>query len=382
MHLTGQVVLLAEGDAVIGDDHTDALERAGYQVLGPCLDTADALNLLELMTPDFAILDPLLRDGPCTALADELRRRGVPFLIHSAIPQAEVLSNAFRGAPRLTKPALVSDVILTLEDFALSATAPSPRGVAFAPAARDGEPEGGTTNPLVRKLAGFADLSQAERELLERISARPYMVPAHTDLIREGEKPKGVFLVMEGFASRHKIRADGRRQITAYLVPGDICDLDVALLGAMDHTITTLSACFVVRVEPDTVAELMDHPQVARALRMTTLVDEATLREWVVNVGCRSAVERIAHLFCELHLRMQAVGLATGDSFELPITQADLADTAGLSAVHVNRSLQELRRRGLIEFRSKRLRILNLHGLRTIAEFKEDYLHLGARVAA
>jgi CRP-like cAMP-binding protein len=127
---------------------------------------------------------------------------------------------------------------------------------------------------------------------------------------------------------------------------------------------------------------LQHHPAVARALRMGTLVDEATLREWLLNVGCRSAVERIAHLFCEVLLRLQAVGLASEDSYALPLTQAELGDTTGLSNVHVNRTLQELRRQGLIELKSGRLKILNLPRLRAIAEFKANYLHLGDRAAA
>jgi CRP-like cAMP-binding protein len=139
----------------------------------------------------------------------------------------------------------------------------------------------------------------------------------------------------------------------------------------------------VVRLTPQTVADILEnYPAVARALRMGTLVDEATLREWLLNVGCRSALERIAHLFCELLLRLRAVGLASENSYELPLTQADLGDTTGLSNVHVNRTLQELRRQGLIELRGRRLTILNLPRLRAIAEFKPNYLHLEDRAAA
>nr|WP_238179885.1 Crp/Fnr family transcriptional regulator [Methylobacterium oxalidis] len=239
-----------------------------------------------------------------------------------------------------------------------------------------------TVNPFVRKLEGFVALTDAERALLEQISASPRLVPPHTDLVREGDKPEGVFLVMGGFACRHKLRASGARQIMAYLLPGDLCDHDVALLNQMDHTLTTLSACTVVRLAPETVAQLMQQPRIARALRMSTLVDEATLREWLVNVGRRSAEERIAHLLCELLLRLRAVGAATENSYELPLTQVDLADTTGLTNVHVNRTLQNLRRQGLIELRGQRLTILNLPRLRALAEFKANYLHLGDRAAA
>lgn len=231
-------------------------------------------------------------------------------------------------------------------------------------------------NPLVRKLEAFRPLSEAERTTLERISAQGTVVGPRIDLIREGDAPDGVIVVMEGIACRQKHRANGSRQITAFLVPGDTCDLDVGLLTRMDHTVTTLSICRVVRLSGDAVARLLEeHPAIAKALRISTLVDEATLREWLVNVGCRSAIERIAHLLCELLVRLQIVGFASEDSYELPVTQLDLADTVGLSNVHVNRSLQELRRQGVIELKGRNLKILDRQKLRTIAEFNARYLH-------
>jgi CRP-like cAMP-binding protein len=239
------------------------------------------------------------------------------------------------------------------------------------------------SNPFVRKLEGFGPLSHAERTLSEQISAGGQMVGPRIDLIREGDAPDGVILIMEGIACRQKHRANGSRQITAYLVPGDACDLDVALLSRMDHTITTLSACRVVRIPSEIVKRVLeDHAAIARSLRLSSLVDEATLREWLVNVGCRSAIERIAHLFCELLMRLQVVGFASEDSYEFPLTQLDLADTVGLSNVHVNRSLQELRRQGMIELKGRTLRILDRQRLRAIAEFSGKYLHLGTRAGA
>ena len=238
-------------------------------------------------------------------------------------------------------------------------------------------------NPLIRKLEGFGVLSEADRAVLTQISANPRLIGPRMDLIREGDRPEGVFLVLDGMACRHKVRETGARQILAYLLPGDLCDLDVALLDTMDHTITTVAACRVVQIPPETIAALIQHhPQVARTLRKTTLVDNATLREWLVNVGSRSAVERLAHLFCELLVRLRAVDRTEGDSFELSVTQAELGDTTGLSSVHVNRSLQELRRQGLIELKGRRLTILNLPRLRAVAEFRANYLHLGNRTAA
>lgn len=229
----------------------------------------------------------------------------------------------------------------------------------------------GASNPCIRKLEGFAILSDDDRWMLERISAEPYVVGPDTDLVREGDKPEGVYLIMEGMACRHKRLEGGARQIMAYLVPGDLCDLDVALLKRMDHTITTLSACKVVRLAPETVADIVRyHPAIARGLRISTLVDEATLREWLLNVGRRLPIQRLAHLFCEVFERLAAVGRVQEMSFALPLTQVELADTTGLSTVHVTRSLQELCSQGLIDLNDGHMSILDLPRLRTLSTLR------------
>lgn len=238
-------------------------------------------------------------------------------------------------------------------------------------------------NPLIAKLESLATLAQEDRAILEAITKAPDDVLEGVDLIREGDAPNGVYLVLEGLACRYKMRANGARQIMAFLVPGDFCDLDVAFLDSMDHTIGTLSPCKVVRIDLETINRLVrDHPRIARALRLATLVDEATLREWLVNVGCRSPRERIAHLFCELHLRLRVLGRVIDDGFELPVTQADLADTTGLTTVHVARALRDLQQKALVGLSEKHVRILDLASLAKVAEFKPNYLHLGGREAA
>lgn len=144
----------------------------------------------------------------------------------------------------------------------------------------------------------------------------------------------------------------------------------------MDHTIATLSACTVVSIPRTAILEIMRRPSLDRALRWASLVDEAILREWLLSLGQRSAELRIAHLFCELHLRLQSVGLVDeADEFDLPITQADIADTLGLSPVHVNRNVQNLRRRNLIKLSRGRLAILNVAGLHAFSGFNPTYLH-------
>jgi CRP-like cAMP-binding protein len=232
------------------------------------------------------------------------------------------------------------------------------------------------TNRLTRKLEAFGPLPEADKRLLDEISRDARSVGPKTDLIREGDTPSDVNLILEGFACRYKVLPDGTRQIMAYLVPGDFCDLHVFILKAMDHSIATLSACKVVKIPRPRIMELMDRPAIARAFWWAALVDEATLREWLVNIGARTAEQRIGHLLCELLLRLETVGLASGDRYELPITQAELADTVSLTSVYLNRVLQRLRREGLITLQGKNLVITDVGRLKAFSGFNPNYLHL------
>jgi CRP-like cAMP-binding protein len=180
---------------------------------------------------------------------------------------------------------------------------------------------------------------------------------------------------------RYKVLPDGQRQIMAYLVLGDMCDMHGSILGEMDHSIGALTPCRVAYIPQRAIEELTRrHPRINRALWWATLVDEGTLREWLVTMGRREADQQMAHLFCELLLRLQTVGLATENGFELPVTQDELADTLGLSAVHVNRVLQQLRKDGLISLVGKRLTIHDVERLKALAEFDPTYLHLNERL--
>lgn len=232
-------------------------------------------------------------------------------------------------------------------------------------------------SPLTRKLVCLAGLDDEHAAHIDRlVPSGPQVVRRGTDIISDGETPRFVHLVLSGLACRYKLLDDGRRQITAYLIPGDLCDLHVFILKRMDHAIMALTGTDVVRIPRENVEELLSYPAIATALFKSSLVDEAVLRQWIVNVGRRGAREAIAHLFCEMHLRMKVVGLTEGGDIDLPITQADLGDTVGLTPVHVNRSLQDLRERGLIAMQGGRLTILDMEGLRSLAGFEHDYLHL------
>lgn len=238
------------------------------------------------------------------------------------------------------------------------------------------------TDPFTRKLENFAPLSSEDRRLLAETTRESRRVRAHTDIIAEGQRPDDVHLVLEGFACLYKTLADGKRHIMAYLVPGDLCDVHIFILKAMDHSVGTLSDCRVVDIPRDRILAMLERPAIARALWWSALVDEATLREWLVNIGGRPGERRVAHLLCELLMRLQTVGLVNGDSYELPITQSDLAETVGLTVVHVNRVLQRLRAAGLITLRSKRLVINDSKALKAFSEFNPNYLHLGEKTDA
>ena len=232
-------------------------------------------------------------------------------------------------------------------------------------------------NALVRRLEVFAALSDAEKRALDRLVVSPRSYRAGEDLIQEGEPPEAVFVVTEGWACRYKMLPDGQRQILAYILPGDTCDVFNAVLGVMDHSIGALGACKVVAVpQRELMAVLGKHPAVARAVQWTTLVDAATSREWLLNIGQRSGLARAAHLFSELLSRMGAIGLAPDDGFALPLTQTDLADTMGLTPVYVNRMLQRMRAEGLITLAHRHLTIHDPARLAEVSAFTPRYLHL------
>jgi CRP-like cAMP-binding protein len=201
---------------------------------------------------------------------------------------------------------------------------------------------------------------------------------AGTDLVLEGERPEKVFLLLKGWAFRYKILQNGKRQILAYLIPGDLCDFHIFVLKKMDYGIGLLSRATVAAVSPLKLFEIMrEHRNVERALWWATLVDEAILREWLVNVGQRDAYERLAHLLYEMWLRANVVGLVSqSEQFSLPLTQAQLGDTVGLTPVAVNRALQRLRSEGLIILSQKQLTVPFPERLAAASSFEPNYLHL------
>ena len=237
-------------------------------------------------------------------------------------------------------------------------------------------------NALTRKLEGFATLGACDRQAIESLSAGPRRYRAGEDLAQEGSRPDCVLLLTEGWACRYKTLPDGQRQILAYMLPGDTCDIFNFTIDRMDHSISAIGPCKAVSVPQAELMDVIAHfPAIAHALYRTTMVDGATLREWLLNVGQRNGFARAAHLFSELLLRMNAIGLVTDDCFALPCTQTDLADTIGLTPVYVNRTLQRMRREGLITLKQRALTILEPERLIELGAFTPGYLHLDDRDA-
>ena len=235
----------------------------------------------------------------------------------------------------------------------------------------------GTEPVVASKLEAFTRLSADDRAALAQLSRNFRYVDARRDLVSEGDKPRFVHLVLDGWACRYKQLPDGKRQIVALFVPGDFCDVNVYILKHMDHSIGAITRLKVAMITPEEMNGLTaERPRVTQALWWHELVTAAVQREWTLNLGQRSAYERLAHLLVELYLRLKAVGRATNGRCDFPLTQNDLADATGLTAVHVNRTLQELRRDGLIELERKQLQILDLERMMDISMFNANYLHL------
>jgi CRP-like cAMP-binding protein len=234
------------------------------------------------------------------------------------------------------------------------------------------------TNPLTMKLEQFTRFEGSERMRLDKLlqgASKTY--PRGKTIIREGEKVEDIHLVTKGLATRSKTLADGSRQLMAFLIPGDLCDVEVFVLEAMDHDIVALSETTCVLIPATEMEQLLtESSNLTRAIWWSTMTDSAVLREWIVNHGRRDSRERLAHIFCELLIRHRIVGEGLGDSVPFPLTQEELAEASGMTPVHANRILQQLRSEGLIELNQKVLTVLDFNGLSEAAQYDPTYLHL------
>lgn len=232
------------------------------------------------------------------------------------------------------------------------------------------------SNAFAERLRGHGPLCNDDAALLAKACQNIREVPAGHHLIREGDRPDPVFVMLEGWACQYKILPDGGRQIMAFMLPGDFCDIHIAVLEAMDHSVVTLTkakVAFLPKVQMEALVEV--RPTITRAFWWSQLVDQGVLRAWIVSMGRRTSLERIAHLMCELYIRMRNIGLATDDRCEMPLTQVVLADAVGLTPVHVNRILRQLRLGKVMELQAGSLTILDPVRLARIAGFDDNYLH-------
>ena len=233
---------------------------------------------------------------------------------------------------------------------------------------------------IIRKLTRLSPLGPGDCTAVRRLTytMRTLQPPAY--LVREGEPPRSVCsFVVAGFAYRQKLTAEGSRQIVALQLPGDFLDLQHLFLDIADHNVQALTQLQVADVSRDALQEIvLNHPAVGRAMWIDELISASMYREWVLNIGRRSARARIAHILCEFAVRMRAAHIGDdGDyGYDLPMTQEQLGDAVGLTSVHVNRTLKGLVGDGLIRFDRRRLSILDWDRIRQVGEFSSLYLHL------
>jgi CRP-like cAMP-binding protein len=229
----------------------------------------------------------------------------------------------------------------------------------------------------LKKLRKRTDISSDEERAIREAVLETRDVAADQIIIHSGEELNSSMVLLSGWMARSKDLESGQRQVTELHVAGDFADLHGFTLKRLDHDVLTLSKCTVGVVPHDRLKSITErYPRLARIYWFSTNIDAAIHREWALSLGQRSALSRMAHLFCELYERLHVVGRTSGDGYEFPLTQRELSECLGLTVVHANRTLQELRRRSLVEFENRQVTILDRRGLEGVAEFDPAYLYL------
>lgn len=232
-------------------------------------------------------------------------------------------------------------------------------------------------DPLVTSFSRRDRLTEEEQAVLAGLPRRVQQYDGGAEFIAEGSRPHESCLILEGFAARAQHLSSGKRQLAAVHIPGDFVDLHGLLLKEMDHGVIALPSCKVAFIPHSSLKGVTEkHPHLTRMFWLSTVVDGAIQRAWITCLGRRSAIQHLAHLICEIYLRLEVVGLAAEGKFEFPVTQAEIGDMLGLSNVHVNRTLQELRGSRLVQWRGSTVQIDDFDGLSAFAEFDPLYLNL------
>lgn len=230
---------------------------------------------------------------------------------------------------------------------------------------------------MVRKLSLWAPLSDEDRAILRSLPFQYRALQAGQYLVWEGDRPSNCGVILSGYAYRHKIAGNGARQIVSIHMKGDLVDLQNAMLGTADHNVQMLTNSEVALLPVEVVRDVaFRYPNIGMALWYETLVEGSIFREWVLNVGRRSARARIAHLLCEFAVRLEVAELGLQTSYELPISQEQLADAVALTSVHVNRTLMKLEQDGLISRDRRMISIFDWTKLAEVGDFEPRYLHL------
>lgn len=236
--------------------------------------------------------------------------------------------------------------------------------------------------PLLLKLEKHVSFGVADREAFLRLAAFRKTISAGAYVTREEDRVQVCTGLLSGFAYSHKTLRDGSRQIVSVHVSGDLLNLQDAMFGTASHNVQIMTPAVVASIQASELIRIAaERPVIQRALWLSTLVDGSVFSEWITNVGRRDARSRIAHLLCEFAMRLKVIGLCNDLTYTLPMTQVQIADATGLTAIHVNRTIQALRSDGLIRTDKRTVAIEDWVGLTRTAGFKVDYLHQGAVAA-
>lgn len=230
--------------------------------------------------------------------------------------------------------------------------------------------------PLAAKIRNFVDLDDHDVATLEGLCRNGRTVEPEHVIVEEGSHPGSVCIILAGLAYRYKLLPGGHRQILGYLIPGDLCDLSFTIVDRADHSVAAVVETRIAKIPVRRFIEaLATSANVTLGLHLSAHLDAVIMREWLLNVGQRKAHQRLSHFLCEMAVRLRMVGEMKDDgSFDFPLSQSMLADTVGLTPVHINRTLQRLRAEGLIVLNRRRLTITDMQRLVAIGGFEGNYL--------
>lgn len=236
--------------------------------------------------------------------------------------------------------------------------------------------DGSVSETLLRRMSVTSGRTESELGAIRELPVVVRTFPPEHAVVRDGDRPNECCLIVKGFGLRSKTTSTGRRQILSLHIPGDIPDLQSLHLHVMDHDLVTLTECTLGFISHVALRQLhRQRPDIAELFWRDTLIDAAIFREWIVNLGQRPAPSRLAHVMAELCQRLQVIGMTDGSSFDMPLTQEQIADALGITSIHANRVIKQLRTDGVIDIHRGRVSILDQHKFEELADFDNRYMH-------